>query len=180
MKPSSALVLVCSKNMSKRDDSTLANSDSCLKPFRPRCVITGHDCAGALVIEGFTYINQLSESSNGVFVHYKPERMYPNSVERHLASVRLACMLSGHIYMCMRVLLILCMCLFSSARLHSRMFVTRSDCHMLYGAVFYDHNSTPVMHTHLHYWAKHADQIKTLIRVNRQMYRPPHHIIDRL
>ena len=42
-----------------RQDATLANSDSCLKPLK--CVTIGHDRAGALVIhiglEGFNYIN---------------------------------------------------------------------------------------------------------------------------
>ena len=48
-----------------RQDATLANSDSCLKP-----VITGYDRNGALAIEGFNCINQVA--SNGVLLHYQP------------------------------------------------------------------------------------------------------------
>ena len=41
-----------------RQDKTLANSGSCLKPFK--YVSIGLDRVGALVVEGFNCINQLS------------------------------------------------------------------------------------------------------------------------
>ena len=61
MKPSNAFGLVCSKKTFKSDGDTMQlwrTRDSRLKPFK--CAITGHDRAGALVVEGFNYINQFS------------------------------------------------------------------------------------------------------------------------